>query len=548
MLKQLFIRWSKKKQVKNKKLLEKGNQNVNILNSNFDVPLSTILKDNLTRIKAAFGASSDLVVREIEIGTEHPLQAVVIFIDGITGDILVNENVVGPLMAGFGAAGDSKPKVGADPFEIIKKRLLIVGEVTEASFLGEVITSIVNGNCAIIIENSSRALIASTKGWKQRNIEEPATESLIRGPREGFIEHLRPNTALLRLRIKNPELRIEEMQIGEITGTTVALAYVNNIASPKVVDEVRNRLKRIRTDAILESGYLEEFIEDTPLSPFPQLIRTERPDKAAAGLLEGKIAIFTEGSPFVLLVPAFLTELLTTPEDYYERFVISTFVRLIRYGAFVISLILPALYVAIITYHQEMLPTAIVISIANQREGIPFPAFVEAFLLELIIEVVREASLRMPRLIGQTLTIVGVLIIGQSAVQAGLFSNIMLVVVALTAIASFTTPVFSVGITLRLLRFVLLFLAASLGIFGIVAGIYALYLHLVSLRSFGFPYLKPLAPLVTSDLKDTAIRVPRWAMRTRPRLTGFQDSIRQTAGLKPAPPEQRTKGKAKRRR
>ncbi len=542
MLKQLF-RWIKKKQAK--KLLEKSKQNVNISNTNLDVPLSTTLKDNLTRLTAAFGASSDLVVREIETGTEPSIQAAVIFIDGITGDILVNENVVGPLMAGFGVTGDSKPKIGADPFEIIKKRLLIVGEVTEASSLDQVITSIVNGNCVILIEKTSRSLIASTKGWKQRNIEEPATESLIRGPREGFIEHLRPNTALLRLRIKSSKLRIEEMKIGEITGTTVALAYINNIASPKVVEEVRNRLKRIRTDAILESGYLEEYIEDAPLSPFPQLIRTERPDKAAAGLLEGKIAIFTDGSPFVLLAPAFLTELLTTPEDYYERFFISTFVRLIRYGAFIISLLLPALYVAIVTYHQEMLPSAIVISIANQREGIPFPAFVEAFLLELIIEVMREAALRMPRLIGQSLTIVGALIIGQAAVQAGLFSNIMLVVVALTAIASFTTPVFSVATTLRLLKFVLLFLAASLGIFGIIAGIFALYLHLVSLRSFGFPYLKPLAPLMTSDLKDTAIRVPHWAMRTRPRLTALQDSIRQTAGLKPAPPEQRSKRKLK---
>ncbi|NMB41432.1 MAG: spore germination protein [Firmicutes bacterium] len=497
--------------------------------------LGTDLASNIEQIKTAFGRSDDLVVREIETATSPPLKMALFLIDGLVDDLTVTESVLTPLLASP-AEPFSEETSPATFFETAKKTLLRAGQVSETTTFEEIFNGLSSGITIILVEKHNRALLASTQGWKERGIEEPATEAVVRGPRDSFAERLRGNTALLRLRLKSPRLRIEEFQIGELTKTKIALAYIQNIASEKLLQEVKDRLKRIKTAGILESGYLEEFIEDEPLSPFPQLLRSERPDRVTACLLEGKVAILTDGTPFVLLVPAFFTEFLTTPEDYYERYFIGSFIRLIRYAAFTISLVLPSIYVAIITFHQEMLPTPLILSIASQREGVPFPTFVEALLLELTFEILREAGLRLPRVIGQAVSIVGVIIIGQAAVEAGLVSQFMLIVVALTAIASFATPVFSLAITMRLLRFALLFLASALGFFGVLAGIYIILLHLVSLRSYGFPYLKPLGPVMASDLKDTIIRVPMWAMHTRPRLVVPDDRIRQKKDLKPQPP------------
>ncbi len=500
-----------------------------------DAELCRDLAANIARITAAYGESADLVVREIETATVPSFKLAIFFIDGLVDNYTVAESIIAPLLTppAVLSAGEN---TAVDFYENVKKTLLQAGDISETPSLVDIFDGLPGGKTVILVEENNRALLAGTQGWKERGIEEPATESVVRGPRDSFSENLRDNTALLRLRLKSPRLRIEEFKIGELTRTGIALAYIQDLASEKLLQEVRLRLKRIKVDGILESGYLEEFIEDEPLSPFPQLLRSERPDRVTAFLLEGKVAILTSGTPFVLLVPSFLPEFLTTPEDYYERYFIGSFVRLIRYMAFAISLIFPSLYVAIITFHQEMLPTPLILSIASQREGVPFPTFVEAFLLELAFELLREAGLRLPKIIGQAVTIVGVIIIGQAAVQAGLVSQFMLVVVALTAIASFATPVFSLAITTRLLRFVLLFLASALGFFGVLAGVYTIALHLVSLRSFGFPYLKPLGPVIASDLKDSFIRVPFWAMRTRPRLVVPRDIIRQAPDLKPKPP------------
>lgn len=542
------------KRKKQQRLPETGNETENnILQENMPSPdpapaasanLSTDLDANVARITAAYGESADLVVREMETATSPPIKIAVFFIDGLVINLAVTEGVVAPLLAPP-AALSAQAKPHPTFFEAANKTLLQIGEVSEAQTFEDIFTGLASGKTAVLIDKNSRALLTGTEGWKERGIEEPATESVVRGPRDSFAERLRGNTALLRLRLKSPRLRIEEFQLGELTKTTVALAYIQGLATDKLLQEVRKRLKRVKIDGILESGYLEEFIEDEPLSPFPQLLRSERPDRVAASLLEGKVAVFTDGTPFVLLVPSFLPEFLSTPEDYYERYFIGSFIRLIRYVAIIISLVLPSVYVAIITFHQEMLPTELILSIASQREGIPFPTFVEAFLLELAFEILREAGLRLPRVIGQAVSIVGVIIIGQAAVQAGLVSQFMLIIVALTAVASFATPVFSLAITMRLLRFVLLILASTLGFFGILAGIYTIFLHLVSLRSFGFPYLKPLGPVMLSDLKDTLVRVPFWAMRTRPRLVAPRDRVRQAEGLKPKPPQHRERDDAK---
>ncbi len=309
--------------------------------------------------------------------------------------------------------------------------------------------------------------------------------------------------------------------------------YLKGIASDKVVEEVRARLDRIDIDGILESGYIEELIQDERYSPFPTMYSTERPDVVASEILEGRIAILIDGTPFVLTVPALMIQFFHAAEDYYQRADISTLIRIIRLISFVIALLGPSLYIAITTFHQEMLPTSLLIGLAAQREGVPFPAFIEALLMEVTFEILREAGIRMPRAVGQAVSIVGTLVLGTAAIEAGIVSAAMVIVVSITAISSFVFPAFNMSISIRMLRFALMGLAASFGIFGIIVGVIALVLHLCSLRSFGVPYVSPFSPMIIQDLKDTIVRLPIWAMLTRPRLISQKNIFRQNRPPRP---------------
>lgn len=327
---------------------------------------------------------------------------------------------------------------------------------------------------------------------------------------------------------------LEMKQIGTVTQTDVGIMYIKGIANDEIIKEVHTRLDRINIDGILETGYIEELIQDKFLTPFPTLFNTERPDVVAADLLEGRIAIFVDGSPFVLTVPVLFIQFFQAAEDYYQRADIAFLLRVLRFVSFFIALLLPSLYIAITTFHQEMLPTQLLISLASQREGIPFPAFVEALVMEVTFEILREAGVRMPRAIGQAVSIVGALVIGQAAVEAGIISAAMVIVVALTAIASFVFPAFSMAISVRILRFAFMMVAATFGLYGITVGLIALVLHLSSIRSFGVPYMSPFAPFVTADQKDANFRFPHWGLFSRPRFISQQNVIRENSP-KPEP-------------
>jgi len=270
---------------------------------------------------------------------------------------------------------------------------------------------------------------------------------------------------------------------------------------------------------------------------FPQIVHTERPDRVAAGLLQGRVAILTDGTPFVLLVPGEFVTFLTSPEDYYERYMLGTFIRWVRMAAFIISLVLPSLYIAITTFHSEMIPTRLLISITSYRQGLPFPTLAEALAMEFTFEILREAGVRLPRSIGQAVSIVGALVIGQSAVQAGIVSPLMVIIVAFTGIASFSFPSYNLGITIRLLRFPLMLLAGLLGLFGVMFGIIMITIHMASIRSLGVPYLASVAPVHLSDLKDVLVRAPWWAMDERPAEVSKINRRRQAPNLKPKPPQ-----------
>jgi spore germination protein KA len=486
-----------------------------------DEQISLQLDVNVARIQDEFGHSADLQVRQIQVGQKDATRLALVSIDGLTDKQYLTDAVLSPITQTTATWNN-----GAEAFAYLKGQLLAVSEVSASELLAEVLAALAAGDSALLIQGVEQALILGTRGWEHRNVDEPVTESTIRGTKEGFIEDLRTNTSLLRRRISSPRLRIEEYQLGRLSQTTVALVYMAGLADEAMVQEMRDRLGRIDVDAIQASGDLEEYIRDAPYSPFPTWMPTERPDRVTGSLLEGRIAVMVEGTPFQLVAPATLTMFLASPEDYFDGFYVASLVRLLRYAAIIASVMLPAVYVAIVTFHQEMLPTLLILNIAAQREGVPFPTVVEALMMELIFELMREAGVRLPRVVGTTISIIGALVLGEAAISAGLVSPIMVVVVAATGIASFSVPIFSFGTAVRLLRFVFLLLGGFMGLFGVISGVFALAIHLVSLRSLGVPYTKPLAPVIVSGLKDALIRVPWWRMDNRPGLVGAQSGTR----------------------
>ncbi|GGG04024.1 hypothetical protein GCM10010912_55990 [Paenibacillus albidus] len=386
----------------------------------------------------------------------------------------------------------------------------------------------------IVLDGIQSALAVSITGGTRRSVEEPSSQTVIRGPKEGFTEDISINITLIRRKLRTPDLKFESHIIGKVTQTTVILAYIEGIADPEVVQEVTRRLQSIDTDSILESGYIEEFIQDAPLTPFPTMLNSERPDTVAGSLLDGQVAILIDGTPFALIAPVTFFNFFQTAENYYQRYDISTFLRGVRLLSFLVSLLLPSVFIALTTFQQEMIPTTLLVTLAAQREGAPFPALLEALLMELTFEVIREAGVRMPRAIGPAISIVGALVIGQAAVEAGLVSGAMVIVVAFTAISNFVIPYFSMAASIRLLRFILMLLAGTLGLFGILAGVIPILAHLVSLKSFGVDYLMPYSPFYKSNMKDLLIRVPWWAMKTRPNEKSGPNKTRQAPHQFPA--------------
>jgi len=484
--------------------------------------LHASLTDNIAILKKALGNSTDLVISEVPVGSTGQVRVGIVYTDG-----LADENKISRLMEALILhAAKEDQFLRPDVLQLLKNYVQTVGSVKEVDDFPSVFTSILSGETAILVDGFATGFIASTKGWEDRGVQESTVQNVVRGPKEAFSENIRTNTALIRRKINDPNLWLESKQIGRVTKTNVAVMYIKGIAKDKVVKEVHKRLDRIDIDGILESGNIEELIQDETFTFFPTIFDTERPDIVAGNLLEGRVAILVDGTPFVLIVPVMFTQFYQSPEDYYHRSNLGI-LRWLRTISFFITLLGPSVFIAVTTFHQEMLPTTLMISIAAQREGVPFPAAVEAFLLEVTFEILREAGVRIPRAVGPAISIVGALVLGEAAVQAGLVSPAMVIVVAITAITSFVIPSFSMSIPLRILRFVLMALAASFGLYGIFVGLLAMIMHLCSLRSFGVPYMAPLAPMNLADQKDTFIRLPIWTLHKRPRNIAGKNAVRE---------------------
>jgi len=483
-----------------------------------DRPLSIDLTENVELLKAQVGGSDDVVFRDFKINNVSELNATLVFVDGLVSKDQLQRDLMGGLMLLARQTCRAEWSTGAHGYDAIKNHLLTLIEVKDITTIRECVEAVVAADALLFIDGSKKAMVLGVKTWEHRGISEPGTEKVVRGPRDGFNELFKSNVALVRRRIKSPYLRVKFARIGRRTQTDMAILYEENLANPSIIEEVYRRLELIDVDAILDSGYIEQYIEDNPYSPFPQVQFTERPDRVAAALLEGRVAIMVDGTPFALIVPAVMSNFLPSPEDHYERWILTSGVRLVRTLSIFIAIMLPALFVAIVTFHQEMIPTRLAIAIASSREGVPFPAVLEALLMEITFELLREGTIRVPGTVGSTIGIVGGIIIGQAAVTAGLVSPIMVIIVALTAIGSFAVPAFNVGLSLRLLRFPLIILGGIFGLYGVFAGVILILLHIVNLRSFGVPYLAPVAPSNLSGMQDTVIRAPLWMINRRPHM------------------------------
>lgn len=485
--------------------------------------ISKKLSENLEYIKKIYNVptNGDLIIREFDIVIKKDVvKAFIVFFDGMTDRKVINDNILEPLMILSNIDIKNEDKIITD---YIKNHILPHNQLNEQKDIKKVIDEINFGGCGLFIDGIDSAFAADVKGWEHRNVEKPTTELVIRGPQEGFNEVIRVNTALIRKRMKDENLIVENIEIGEKSKTPCAMMYIKNLANESLVQEVRRRLKSIKVDYLNDSGELEQFIEDNTFLPSPQIVATERPDRVSAMLAEGRIAVVVNGSPFVLVVPITFYELLHSPEDNYIRYPYANLFRIIRMIGIVFSLLLPGIYIAITNFHHELIPTDLLLAIEASREKVPFPSILEILIMEFSFELIREAGVRIPGAIGPTLGIIGALILGQAAVAANIVSPILIIVVAVTGIGSFAIPSFSLAFSFRVLRFGYIFLGGIAGFLGITTGLFIHGLVLASAKSFGVPFLAPFAPKTAGGSSDEIYRGPIWKQEDRPEYINPKD-------------------------
>ncbi|MFH5184399.1 spore germination protein [Paenibacillus sp. TAB 01] len=473
------------------------------------------LQDMAQLLEHTLGSNEDFKLRWFDALGKY--KAIMVYLSSMIDPNIVNNDILKPLMhppARFEEAAMSPEQLKS----VLLHDVLYHCKGELDSDFDKLLESLLRGYTLVFMEGMEEGFVFPACNIAMRSITQPETEQVIRGPREGFIENLETNIALIRYRLPTPAFRIKSMKLGRITRSKVAVCYLDGIANQELVEEVISRLSGIDIDGILDVGYLEQYIEDNHFTPFPQIQNTERPDKAVASMLEGRVIILVDGSPFALVAPSVFSQFYQTTEDYSERFVMVSFIRLARLLALAFSLITPSLYVAIISFNPELIPTEFAVAVAGGRAGVPFPSVVEVLIMEASMEVLREATLRLPQQIGGALSIVGVLVIGTAAVAAGFVSPITVVVIALTTIGSFATPAYNAALALRLLRFPLVFAAGMFGLYGVMAGLILIANHMLSLRSFGVPYLSPVVPGNFQGMKDTVMRAPLSSMKKRPSM------------------------------
>ncbi len=491
--------------------------------------IQTNLDLNIRHMQDVFTDCGDVVGRKFPVGEHKNIWVYITYIDMLISRDTIENTIMNTLMMKIRQTPPTFDKLTTDIFDSLKDGGIATADLKESTDFDEVVTAILSGDTAIFVDGFQKAIVVSTKGFPNRGIQQTDTEVVIQGSKEAFTEAFRFNTVLVRRRIRDTHLKVKQLQVGRRSKTDIALMYLDDVVRPHILEEALSRIHDIDIDAILDSGYIEQLIEDDWISPFPQTQVTERPDKAAAAILEGRIAIIVDNTPFVILIPATLNVFYQASEDYYQRFHIMSFIRVIRYIAGLFAIALPGMYIATAVYHPSMIPMLLVFKMSASRQTVPIPAVVEIIVMELAFELLREAGIRLPAPIGSTIGIVGGIIIGQAAVEAGLVSPIVVIIVALTGICSFAIPHISLVSGYRLMKYLIIFMAAFLGLFGFWIAVLLILIHLVSLKSFGIPYLFPFASGDINgytDLKDTIFRLPLFMMKKRPFFANPDENVR----------------------
>ena len=490
-------------------------------NLNISKNVFSDLASNLNYIKTRFNTliNSDVIIREFKLfAKSKQYKAFLLFIDGMVDSNLINDFVLKPLMT-----KDSTDKNDIisesnqnnvtirkvkkfDIEEYISNCLLPQNNIKKQTEFDTIISDVTSGNCILFIDTIPSVFSIEVKGFKQRSVDVPNNEIIIKGPQEAFVENIRVNTSLLRRIVNTEKLIIENISIGDITKTKCAICYIDNITNDDLVAEVKYRMNNLEIDSLISSGQLEQLIVDDNQLGIPEVLSTERPDKTAKYLLKGRVVVLVNGSPYSLIMPATLIDFLSSPEDTNLKPAFSNFLKTLRFISCIITLLLPGLYVAVTSFHQEILPTELLYSILSTREIVPFPIIFEIIIMEVSFELIREAGLRVPSPIGPTIGIVGALVLGQAAVSANIVSPILIIIVAITGIASFAIPDFSFGFHLRFFRFIFILLGYIAGFLGISIGILVYLSILCNVRSFGIPFMIPFAPAINS--KGNSFYIP----------------------------------------
>ena len=485
-----------------------------------NINISGELEKDISLFKEIFKKDAVLRIKRLKIRREKQFDCALIYMDGMVDSDQLNESVIRPLLI------VSNPTDSSSLAEYLEQQVLFARDVKRQSNVAKMLSGILYGEVLILIDKSKEALTVDAKGWRTRGITEPEDERVLQGPREGFDEAALLNLAMLRRKLQTPDLCFEMLRVGRRTNTLVFICYLNTLANPNTVSDVKKRISKIDIDGILDSNYIAEQIRDGKYSIFKTCGTTERPDTVASKLLEGRIAIVVDGTPVVVTIPYLFSENFQSDEDYYLNYLVSSSGRLLRYICFFLSISIPAIFIALLTFHKELLPTSLAVATVQLRGGVPFSPFSECIVMIFVFEILRETGVRMPKSLGHALSIVGGLVVGQAAVEARIVSTPMLIAIALSGISGLMVPRLKGAVFY--LRFLLLFLSAVLGLYGYIIGLTVAVMHIISLTSFGTDYTISLRKADFQSLKDTVWRAPWKAMVKRPMFN--QNLIRKGEG------------------
>ena len=493
------------------------------MNMNNSATLNEKLEINLAKLRADFGEVNDLMIRELTLQEKNKTKIAVIGMDGLINATDAQDFVIRLMTT---ALPHDLSQDAEEVFDFLLDSWISMFDANQDTTVAAMYDNILNGHIVVLVDGASRFMMFDCKGWQSRSVGMPMTEKSLWGPKDSFVETIRFNTAMLRRRLKDPRLRFDAHSVGRMTKTDIFVAHIEGLTNPEFAKIANERIQAIDIDTITNAFELIQLIEDKHHTLLPRLIETERPDRVMKALSEGQVAIFVDGSPYAILGPFYFTSAFSAIDDYYNHPLLATVKRTMRYLAFFVIILIPGLYIALSSFHQEMIPTSLLITIINQRSSNPFSTFVEVLIVIVLFEIIREASLRKPDTIGDSMTIVGSLIIGTTIVESGLVSYAAIIVGSITTISSFLLSNSRINIAARLYKFVFMVIGATLGFYGTTLAFIILITHLVSLTSFNQAYLAPMAPFNLRDQKDQIIKRSIWHMKKRPKIFASLDQTR----------------------